>query len=188
MQDKATRSDECNRLYVCCCPLPRVSERPGRAACRRSRTDSLLQRKGSRNVFSHAICHCTGNKFSYASLAIMASYISNSLLVLYIYIHTPVLIKFHHLFQALVEIPYVLAQAVVYGVIVYAMIGFEWTAAKFFWSVFFMFFTLLYFTFFGINDCCCHTKSTYCCHHCCCILWIMEPFFRFYSPTNCECS
>ncbi|RVW58199.1 Pleiotropic drug resistance protein 1 [Vitis vinifera] len=51
---------------------------------------------------------------------------------------------------ALVEIPYVFAQAVVYGVIVYAMIGFEWTAAKFFWYLFFMFFTLLYFTFYGM--------------------------------------
>ncbi|KAL6334280.1 hypothetical protein AAG906_014680 [Vitis piasezkii] len=40
--------------------------------------------------------------------------------------------------------------AVVYGVIVYAMIGFEWTAAKFFWYLFFMFFTLLYFTFYGM--------------------------------------
>ncbi|RVW77602.1 Pleiotropic drug resistance protein 1 [Vitis vinifera] len=52
--------------------------------------------------------------------------------------------------QALVEIPYVFAQAVAYGVIVYAMIGFEWTAAKFFWYLFFMFFTLLYFTFYGM--------------------------------------
>ena len=54
------------------------------------------------------------------------------------------------MFQALVEIPYVFSQAVVYGVIVYAMIGFEWTAAKFFWYLFFMFFTLLYFTFYGM--------------------------------------
>ncbi|RVW77075.1 Pleiotropic drug resistance protein 1 [Vitis vinifera] len=52
--------------------------------------------------------------------------------------------------QALVEIPYVFSQAVVYGVIVYAMIGFEWTAAKFFWYLFFMFFSLLYFTFYGM--------------------------------------
>ena len=37
-----------------------------------------------------------------------------------------------------------------YGVIVYAMIGFEWTAAKFFWYLFFMYFTLLYFTFYGM--------------------------------------
>jgi len=41
-------------------------------------------------------------------------------------------------------------QAAVYGVLVYAMIGFEWTAAKFFWYLFFMFFTLLYFTFYGM--------------------------------------
>ena len=69
-------------------------------------------------------------------------YISNALCVL--------LIKIHLLFQALVEIPYVFSQAVVYGAIVYAMIGFEWTTAKFFWYIFFTFFSLLYFTFFGM--------------------------------------
>ncbi|KAK4837165.1 hypothetical protein QYF36_003319 [Acer negundo] len=52
--------------------------------------------------------------------------------------------------QAMIEIPYIFAQAVVYGVIVYAMIGFEWTAVKFFWYLFFMFFTLLYFTYYGM--------------------------------------
>lgn len=30
------------------------------------------------------------------------------------------------------------------------MIGFEWTAAKFLWFIFFMYFTLLYFTFYGM--------------------------------------
>ncbi|KAJ1376806.1 P-loop containing nucleoside triphosphate hydrolase [Sesbania bispinosa] len=52
--------------------------------------------------------------------------------------------------QILVELPYIFAQAVTYGVIVYAMIGFEWTAEKFFWYLFFMYFTLLYFTFYGM--------------------------------------
>ncbi|CAJ2661303.1 unnamed protein product [Trifolium pratense] len=52
--------------------------------------------------------------------------------------------------QILVELPYVFAQAVTYGVIVYAMIGFDWTAEKFFWYLFFMYFTLLYFTFYGM--------------------------------------
>ncbi|XP_058112108.1 pleiotropic drug resistance protein TUR2-like [Magnolia sinica] len=52
--------------------------------------------------------------------------------------------------QVVVEIPYILVQTLVYGVIVYAMIQFEWTAAKFFWYLFFMFFTLLYFTFYGM--------------------------------------
>ncbi|KAI3868277.1 hypothetical protein MKX03_000188, partial [Papaver bracteatum] len=49
-----------------------------------------------------------------------------------------------------IEIPYILLQSLVYGVIVYAMIGFEWTAAKFFWYIFYMFFTLCYFTFYGM--------------------------------------
>jgi ABC-type multidrug transport system permease subunit len=52
--------------------------------------------------------------------------------------------------QVAIEIPYALVQATVYGVIVYAMIGFQWTAAKFFWYLFFMYFTLLYFTFYGM--------------------------------------
>ncbi|XP_026389740.1 pleiotropic drug resistance protein 1-like [Papaver somniferum] len=52
--------------------------------------------------------------------------------------------------QVVIEIPYILLQSLVYGVIVYAMIGFEWTAAKFFWYIFYMFFTLCYFTFYGM--------------------------------------
>ncbi|XP_019166107.1 PREDICTED: pleiotropic drug resistance protein 1-like [Ipomoea nil] len=52
--------------------------------------------------------------------------------------------------QALIEIPYILLQSAVYGVIVYAMIGFEWTVAKFFFYFFVMFFSLLYFTFYGM--------------------------------------
>ncbi|GJM87710.1 hypothetical protein PR202_ga03692 [Eleusine coracana subsp. coracana] len=52
--------------------------------------------------------------------------------------------------QVVIELPYGLVQASVYGIIVYAMIGFEWTAAKFFWYLFFMYFTLLYFTFYGM--------------------------------------
>ncbi|KAH9609117.1 hypothetical protein KSS87_004483 [Heliosperma pusillum] len=52
--------------------------------------------------------------------------------------------------QAFIEIPYVLIQAVVYGVIVYAMIGFEWSIVKFLWYIYFMFFTFLYFTYYGM--------------------------------------
>ncbi|KAI9122006.1 hypothetical protein K1719_006695 [Acacia pycnantha] len=52
--------------------------------------------------------------------------------------------------QVLIELPYVLLQAVVYGIIVYAMIGFEWTVTKVFWYLFFTYFTLLYFTFYGM--------------------------------------
>ncbi|KAM6602199.1 hypothetical protein CsatA_021808 [Cannabis sativa] len=52
--------------------------------------------------------------------------------------------------QVVVEIPYIICQAVVYCLIVYAMMGFEWTAVKFFWYLFFTFFSMLYFTFYGM--------------------------------------
>nr|GEU43666.1 pleiotropic drug resistance protein 1-like [Tanacetum cinerariifolium] len=52
--------------------------------------------------------------------------------------------------QVLVEIPYVLVQTVVYTVMVYSMIGFEWTAAKFFWYLYFQFCCFLYMTFYGM--------------------------------------
>ena len=52
--------------------------------------------------------------------------------------------------QVVIELPYALAQDILYGVIVYSMIGFEWTVAKFFWYLFFGYFTLLYFTFYGM--------------------------------------
>lgn len=52
--------------------------------------------------------------------------------------------------QIVIEFPYVFIQSTIYSVIVYAMIGFEWTATKFLWYLFFMYFTLLYFTFYGM--------------------------------------
>ncbi|CAN4095697.1 unnamed protein product [Withania somnifera] len=52
--------------------------------------------------------------------------------------------------QIAIEIPYIFMQAVFCGSIMYAMIGFEWTVEKFLWYMFFLFFTLLYFTFYGM--------------------------------------
>ncbi|XP_058112249.1 pleiotropic drug resistance protein 1-like [Magnolia sinica] len=52
--------------------------------------------------------------------------------------------------QVTVELPYVLMQSVAYVSIVYAMTGYEWTAVKFFWYLFFMYFMLLTFTYFGM--------------------------------------
>ncbi|KAL5574591.1 hypothetical protein UlMin_016290 [Ulmus minor] len=52
--------------------------------------------------------------------------------------------------QVIIEIPYIVAQTVAFCVIAYAMIGFEWTFAKFFWYLFFTFFALSYFTFYGM--------------------------------------
>ncbi|KAG8051397.1 hypothetical protein GUJ93_ZPchr0001g32820 [Zizania palustris] len=52
--------------------------------------------------------------------------------------------------QVAIEFPYIMVQTLIYGVLVYSMIGFEWTVAKFLWYLFFMYFTLLYFTFYGM--------------------------------------
>lgn len=52
--------------------------------------------------------------------------------------------------QAVIEIPYALIQSIIYGIIVYSMIGFEWTVSKFFYYLMFMYLTFLYFTFHGM--------------------------------------
>lgn len=52
--------------------------------------------------------------------------------------------------QVLIEVPHIFLQTVIYGIIVYSMIGFDWTLEKFFWYLFFMFFTFMYFTFYGM--------------------------------------
>ncbi|KAG6431202.1 hypothetical protein SASPL_109279 [Salvia splendens] len=53
--------------------------------------------------------------------------------------------------QVAVELlPHILIQTLIYGVIVYAMVGFEWTVLKFFWYILFTYLTLLYFTLYGM--------------------------------------
>lgn len=52
--------------------------------------------------------------------------------------------------QVLIEIPHIVLQTVIYGVLVYSMIGFDWKVAKFLWYMFFTFFTFLYFTYYGM--------------------------------------
>ncbi|KAH6801487.1 ABC-2 and Plant PDR ABC-type transporter family protein [Perilla frutescens var. hirtella] len=52
--------------------------------------------------------------------------------------------------QVIVEIPYVVIQTTYYTLIVYAMVCFEWTFAKFFWFYFVTLFSFLYFTYYGM--------------------------------------
>lgn len=52
--------------------------------------------------------------------------------------------------QVAIEFPYVLAQTLIYCIIFYSMASFEWTFEKFAWYTFFMYFTVLYFTFYGM--------------------------------------
>ncbi|CAA7047485.1 unnamed protein product [Microthlaspi erraticum] len=52
--------------------------------------------------------------------------------------------------QVVIEIPYVVAQACIYSLIVYGMIGYEWTASRFLYYTFFTFITILYYIYTGI--------------------------------------
>ncbi|GMI89506.1 ATP-binding cassette G38, pleiotropic drug resistance 10 [Hibiscus trionum] len=52
--------------------------------------------------------------------------------------------------QVAIEIPYTIAQVAIYGIVVYAMMGFQWTASKFFLNTFFMFITVLLYIYYGI--------------------------------------
>ncbi|WCJ40953.1 ABC transporter G family member 36 [Euphorbia peplus] len=52
--------------------------------------------------------------------------------------------------QVIVEIPYIFIQTTYYSLIVYSMVSFEWTAAKFLWFFFISFISFLYFTYYGM--------------------------------------
>lgn len=49
----------------------------------------------------------------------------------------------------IIEIPYTMAQAWIYSIFVYGMIGYEWTASKFLLYTFFTFITILYYIYTG---------------------------------------
>ncbi|XP_010273227.1 PREDICTED: ABC transporter G family member 39-like [Nelumbo nucifera] len=52
--------------------------------------------------------------------------------------------------QLMMELPYNFVQAIIYCVIIFSALGFQWTAAKFLWFFFFTFFTFLYYTYYGM--------------------------------------
>ncbi|KAF8034418.1 hypothetical protein BT93_C0656 [Corymbia citriodora subsp. variegata] len=52
--------------------------------------------------------------------------------------------------QVAIEIPYTIVQIVIYGTITFAMMGYEWTATRFFLNLFFVFISILYFVYFGM--------------------------------------
>ncbi|KAL3687132.1 hypothetical protein R1sor_013441 [Riccia sorocarpa] len=52
--------------------------------------------------------------------------------------------------QVLIEIPYGFIQSIIFCLITYSMMGLEWTVVKFFWYLFFVTFTFLYFTYYGM--------------------------------------
>ncbi|KAF6148016.1 hypothetical protein GIB67_024191 [Kingdonia uniflora] len=52
--------------------------------------------------------------------------------------------------QVAVEIIYVAIQTIIYTLLLYTMIGFEWQLAKFFWFYYFMFMCFVYFVMYGM--------------------------------------
>lgn len=52
--------------------------------------------------------------------------------------------------QMLIEIPYCLIQSIVFSLLTYSMMSLAWTVKKFFFYTFIMYFTLLYFTYYGM--------------------------------------
>ncbi|KAL0426516.1 UNVERIFIED_CONTAM: ABC transporter G family member 34 [Sesamum latifolium] len=52
--------------------------------------------------------------------------------------------------QVAVEIIYIAIQSALYALILFSMMGLEWTAAKFFWFYYFIFACFVYFTLFGM--------------------------------------
>ncbi|XP_051118222.1 ABC transporter G family member 39-like [Andrographis paniculata] len=52
--------------------------------------------------------------------------------------------------QVAIEIMYVFFQTLIYDLILYSMIGFEWSIAKFLWFFYFIFMCFVYFTLYGM--------------------------------------
>ena len=53
-------------------------------------------------------------------------------------------------FQVVIEFPYIFFQTIMYGLLVYSLIGFQWVVSKFLWFIFTMFCTFLTFTYYGM--------------------------------------
>lgn len=52
--------------------------------------------------------------------------------------------------QVAIEMIYVAIQTVIYAILLYSMIGFEWNVGKFFWFYYFIFMCFVYFTLYGM--------------------------------------
>lgn len=52
--------------------------------------------------------------------------------------------------QVAIEVVYVGIQTMIYSLLIYSMIGFHWTAAKFLWFYFYIFMCFVYFTLYGM--------------------------------------
>ncbi|RVW28536.1 ABC transporter G family member 42 [Vitis vinifera] len=84
--------------------------------------------------------------------------------------------------QVVAEIPYVFFQTAYYSLIVYALVSFQWTAAKFFWFFFVSFFSFLYFTYYGMMTVSITPKPPSSIHICSSFLCSLQSFLRLLHP------
>ncbi|KAK8509076.1 hypothetical protein V6N12_018165 [Hibiscus sabdariffa] len=120
-ENKVTGRFEFNGFYVCCCSLYRMSKCFIGSTGRGSRKDGVLSRKTSRDVFSTTICIWTGN--------IAVVFQDSRTWTFYRATNKSRPWKqadgYHLLFQAVIELPYILVQTVIYGVIVTLLASFH---------------------------------------------------------------
>nr|XP_043631485.1 pleiotropic drug resistance protein 2-like isoform X2 [Erigeron canadensis] len=52
--------------------------------------------------------------------------------------------------QVAIEVAYICIQTLIYSLLIYSMMGFHWSADKFFWFYYYMFMSFVYFTLYGM--------------------------------------
>ncbi|KAK9811201.1 hypothetical protein WJX73_009709 [Symbiochloris irregularis] len=114
--------------------------------------DMGLDRSSQEGVLRVAVCvYLAAMLFGFTNAATVQPAVATERTVFYreryagLYASIPYAIA-----QGDVEVPYLLVQSALFSVIVYFMIHFEFTAAKFFWWWLFQFCTLSFYTFYGI--------------------------------------
>lgn len=144
LQGEPERSIQCHGVHVCCSPLYWNHKCNRRSTCCFCWEICFIPRKSGRNVFRPSLCICPGwpsifSRCTWAKLCPLLIFLEISLVSFHIFS-----------LQVAIELPYVFAQSVIYCSIFYSMASFEWSALKFIWYTYFMYSTLLYFTFYGM--------------------------------------
>lgn len=66
------------------------------------------------------------------------------------YVNKFILLSQIFVLQLLIEVPYIFIQSIMYGLIIYSMLGFPWKAKKFCWYIYDLFVSLMYFVIYGM--------------------------------------
>lgn len=141
LQGDAARSIQCHGIDVFGNPLHWYNKWHSCSACCFCGKICFLQRKSCRDVFGFIICICSG-------IFSDITFIQNQCMEIAGFRKLSHFLSYN--VQVVIEFPYVFAQAIIYSSIFYSMASFLWTFDRFIWYLFFMYFTMLYFTFYGM--------------------------------------